>query len=196
MPLSSMPTEVGFFLLSRLLQCNIPQKQADNIVSSVHETGATCLSLLIRTKTIDFPILRNFSTVYFIHDILQMIYNYKKINVMNIGYLYHHLASIYLLNSSVNTSLVTKIFFWAELSNLPTYPLYHYLHQKGDHKDKIKKLQMLQKIVFTGIRVIVISKMIHRYLKEKGGQNIPKPLLAVLPIYFMGLAWTYKILRQ
>ena len=94
-----MPTEVGFFLLSRLLQCNIPQKQADNIVSSVHATGATCLSLLIRTKTIDFPILRNFSTGYFIHDILQMIYNYKKINVMNIGYLYHHLASIYLLNS-------------------------------------------------------------------------------------------------
>ena len=196
MPLYSMPTEVGFFLLSRLLQCNIPQKQADNIVSSVHAAGATSLSLLMRTKAIDFPILRNFSTGYFIHDILQMLYNNKKLNVMNLGYLYHHLASIYLLNSSVNSSFVSKIFFWAELSNLPTYPLYHYLHKKGDHKDKIKKLQMLQKIVFTAIRVIVISNMIHQYLKKKGRENIPKPLLAVLPIYFMGLGWTYKILRQ
>ena len=196
MSLSTMSTEMGFFLLSRLLQCKIPQKQADNIVSSVHAAGATSLSLLIRTKTIDFPILRNFSTGYFIHDILQMIYNNKKLNAMNIGYLYHHLASIYLLNSSVNSSLVSKIFFWAELSNLPTYPLYHYLHQKGDHKDKIKKLQMLQKIVFTAVRVIVMSIMIHRYLKERVRENIPPPLLAALPIYFMGLAWTYKILRQ
>ena len=91
---------------------------------------------------------------------------------------------------------LSKIFFWAELSNLPTYPIYHYLHKKGDHKNKIKQLQILQKIVFTAIRVIILSKLIHRYLREEGKKNIPKPLLAVLPIYFMGLGWTYKILRQ
>jgi len=195
MSVSTIKLEVGFFLLSKLLQGHIPTKQANNIVSFTHAAGATCLNLLLRTNVINFSVMRNFSTGYFIYDVIEMIRS-KKVTMMNIGYLYHHLASIYLLNSSVNPSLVNKIFFWAELSNLPTYPLYHYLHQKGDHKDKIKKLQMLQKIVFTGIRVIVISKMIHRYLKEKGGQNIPKPLLAVLPIYFMGLAWTYKILRQ
>lgn len=189
-------TEIGFFILSQLLQCKFPQKQANNIVSSIHATTATGLSLLIRTNTIDFHVLRNFSTGYFAHDIFQMIYNKKKMNAMNLGYFYHHMASIYLLNSSVNTGLISKIFFWAELSNLPTYPLYHYLHQKGDHKDKIKKLQMLQKIIFTAVRVIVMSTMIHRYLKEKGGKNIPSPLLAALPIYFMGLGWTYKILGQ
>ena len=194
MSVSLIPPEVGFFLLSKLLQEQFPQKQANNIVSGVHAVGAACLGLLMRAKAINFPFMRDFSTGYFMYDTLKIVY--KPPSLMNIGYAYHHLASIYLLNSSVNPTLLSKIFFWAELSNLPTYPLYHYLHQKGDHKDKIKKWRRLQKIVFTMVRMVIISNIIKRYLKEKGIKNIPKPLLAVLPIYFMGLGWTYKILRQ
>lgn len=190
-----VPYEYRFFILSKILQYKFPKKQANNIVSGTHAFGATCLSLLSKTNIVDISLLKNFSSGYFLYDTLQLI-NKDRQSLMDIGYIYHHLASIYLLNSTVDHALLRNIFFWAELSNLPTYPLYHYIHQKGNHENKIKKLHQLQKIVFTSIRLIVISRLIHQYFKKRGVESIPKPLLAVLPIYFMGLKWTYKILAQ
>ena len=187
---------MGFYVLSKLLQGHLPHKQANNIVSATHAVGASALCYSHLWKLSSFTLFKNFSTGYFLHDAVQLAYS-GKLSTMNLAFLYHHLSAIYLLNSSVNATFISNLFFWAEISNFPTYPLYHYLHKKeGGHEEKIKCLRYVQKIVYTCIRIILLTQMIHNYLNKKGDKRIPLPLLGVLPVYFMGLTWTYKILSQ
>jgi hypothetical protein len=188
---------IAFYFLYKLLEANIPKKQASNIISATHALGTTALSYLYLNNIGKgyFSILRYFSTAYFLHDSVQLAYT-NKWTMITIGYLYHHIASMFLLNGAVEPNIIGQIFFWAELSNLPTYPLYHYLHQTGNHKKKIRILRILQKIMYTCIRIPVLTQMISRFLQERGRSNIPGPLMAILPVYFMGLGWSYKILLQ
>ena len=161
---------IAFYLLYKLLEAHIPKKQASNIISATHALGSTTLSCLyLNNKEYGyFSILRYFSTAYFLHDSIQLAYT-NKWTMMTIGYLYHHISSIFLLNGVVEPNIIGQIFFWAELSNLPTYPLYHYLHKKGDHKKKIRILRTLQKIMYSCIRIPILTQMISRFLQERGG---------------------------
>ena len=188
--------QLGFYILYKCLKYKYPRKQASNMISATHAVGSTILSCLY-LKDYDngyFTFLKCFSTAYFLHDSIQMLYH-DKMSFTIFAYLYHHLSSTYLLHATQNPNIVGQIFFWGELSNWPTYPLYHLLHQKGNNKIKIKVLRTMQKCMYTCIRVPIITQIIRKIIKQKQN-NIPFPLLSIIPIYFMGLAWSYKILSQ
>ena len=194
--MTTVVTRFGsFWTLYHLLHYKLSKKQASNIVSGTHALGATFLSYYYLTNYPSyFFSLRKFSTAYFLHDSLQILLN-NKLSFANLGYLYHHLSSAYLLNSNTNKNIIGQIFFLGELSNLPTYPLYYYLHAKEEHKNKIKLLRILQRFFFIGIRIPVITYLIRQIIKKQDKQ-IPLALILVIPIYFMGLVWSYKIMRK
>ena len=137
--------------------------------------------------------LKSFSTAYFIYDILQII-AYRKIKLLQIAYIYHHLAGIYMLHQKSRIIPIATIMFWGELSNLPSYPLYYYLHTKPLHKNKIQFLRILQKVVYTGIGIPILSLMLIKYIKSN--QKNKKMIYPILPVYLMGIIWSCKIISQ
>ncbi|MDC0142032.1 hypothetical protein OAI84_00360 [bacterium] len=177
----------SFYVLNQCLNIKLKQKQSANIISGIHASCATFLSGIG-----DIQSLRGISTSYFIYDSLQMLYT-TKIGIMEIAYLYHHLSAIYLLSKDSRQFPIRQIFFWAELSNLPGYPLYYYLHS-NKLDPKVAFLKTMQKIMFVGIRIPIISQiLISFYTKNK--HNV-KNIYPFIPSYLMGLIWSAKILNK
>ena len=177
-----------FNLTNKFLKKKYSKKQSENIISGIH---AVC-SLFFSGPN-DIKRLRWFSSAYFVHDFLQLFFS-KKLNIMKIAYMYHHFSGIYLLTQDSREVPVRDMLFWGEISNLPSYPLYHYLHQNnGANRQKIIFLQILQKTLYTGIRIPLLSyKLINYLLKTK----TYKHLFTIIPVYLMGIIWGGKIVTQ
>ena len=179
---------MAFFKLSDvILKKKCSKKQAENIISGTH----AIVSLYFSGRN-DIKRLRWFSSAYFLHDFFKLFYS-KKLDLIKLAYMYHHLSGIYLLSCDSREVPVKDMLFWGELSNLPSYPLYYYMHKDRKQILKIRFYQMLQKILYCGIRIpLLTQKMILYLLKAKS----KKHMFAILPVYFMGLIWGIKILSQ
>jgi len=188
---------IGFKAVNTMIQFKLSAKQADNITSGIHAT-ATTLALFeyfYDPTHKKFNSIRSFSTAYFLYDIGQIL-SYAKFNIMQLSYLYHHLAAIYMLHAPLKHIIpVSEILFLGELSNLPTYPLYHYLHTKTPNKNKIAFLRLLQKFMYVGIRVPVMTQILIQFL-QKPYTPTKKLAYPIFPIWLMGMVWSFKIISQ
>ena len=183
-----LKTWAFFSLTNKFLRRKYSKKQSENIISGMH---AACSLFFSGPNNIKR--LRWFSSAYFVHDFLQIFFS-KKLNIMKLGYMYHHLSGIYLLTQDSREVPVRDMLFWGELSNLPSYPLYHYLHQNNNaDKQKIIFFQILQKTLYTGIRIPLLSHKLINYLMTT---KTYKHLFAILPVYLMGILWGGKIVTQ
>ena len=116
----------------------------------------------------------------------------EKLNKIRLGYLYHHLATCFILRYPPNLYYTDQMLFWGELSNIPSYFVYHYLHS-APTSQKLQRWKKVQKIVYGGIRVPILT-WLTMTLWYKAPSKFP--LLFVTPVYFMGLAWTIKLLKK
>ena len=184
----------SFDIIHQLLCTHYNEKMASNIISALHASGSVLLSnRYLKTKQ-NFNSLIFFSTGYFLFDILNMLRNKRLKSPLQWGYVYHHLTSIYLLHYGDYKRTLAQIFLYAELSNLTTYPLYHYLHKTGNHKKKIMILKLAQKIVYTGIRIPLLTCLFYNFMrKEERSKTFVYP---VFSLYLMGVIWSMKILSQ
>jgi len=188
---------IGFKALNKIIQLRLSSKLANNIVSGTHAviTTLSLFNYFYNPTNIKFNRIRSFSTAYFVYDIGQII-SYRKINIMQLSYFYHHLAAIYMLHAPLKHVLpVSEILFLGELSNLPSYPLYHYLHTKNSNKNKIAFLRLLQKFMYVGIRVPIMSQILVQFLR-KPYTPAKKIAYPIFPIWLMGMVWSFKIISQ
>ena len=184
----------GFWNINKFLRFFYDKKRASNLTSAFHATNAIILSSLY-LKYNEHRILNyltHFSTGYFIFDAIDILFN-QKLTPVQLGYIYHHISSLYLVQRQQYPHLVTSVFFWGELSNIPGYFLYHYLHSKGNHQKKIKLLRILQKWIYVKIRIFILTKIIYDFIQKNENYS---SLLPVFPVYFMGVGWSLKILSQ
>jgi len=169
------------------------RKLSRNAVSLTHASGAIALNAMhiLWPNTTLFNTCIVWSTGYFLYDI-HFILMYEKLNKIRLGYLYHHLATCFILRYPPNLYYTDQMLFWGELSNIPSYFVYHYLHSVP-LSQKLQWWQKVQKIVYGGIRVPVLT-----WLTMTIWHKAPSkfPLLFVTPVYFMGLAWTIKLLKK
>ena len=181
---------VAYFFMHNLynfFQKKYTRKQSNNIISGLH-----ALTALVLTNT-SINHLRWFSTAYFLFDLIETL-RFQKLNAVQLGYIYHHLASIYLLSCDTREIPLDQIFFWGELSNVFNYPLYHYIHEKnGNHEKKIAVFKKLQKMLYAGIRLPVCTKQIIHFARTT---TAPHHLYVLSPVYIMGVIWSLKILSQ
>jgi len=178
--------------LGYLLQFKFSKKLSSNYVSLTHASGAIILAALYKLykKEQIYRSLKLWSSGYFIADSLTMITS-GKMNIMTMAYLYHHFAATYILHQNPTIYMAPDWMLWGELSNIPTYFVYHYLHRKVPAHKQLLMWKQIQKIVYTGIRVGLVSKLAVKALRKPKNK---KPVLVILPIYLMGLIWTAKIL--
>ena len=181
-----------YHFANNLLQIKYKKKQAINIISASHAWGVILSNLFFRYRKKQLNFLKLFSTTYFIFDTMQLLRS-KKFNYTHYGYLFHHLSGIYLLTQDPKEIPLEQLFFLGELSNIGSYPLYHYLHKEGNHKEIIKTLRIFQKIIYTTIRIPVFTFLIHQYMNKP---SFKKNAFAIVPLYLMGLIWSIKLLDQ
>ena len=182
-----LKTWAFFNLSNQFLKKKFSKKQSENMISGIH-----ALSSLYFSGKNDIYNLRWFSTAYFLHDFIQMFFS-KKLNLMKLAYMYHHLSGIYILSCDSTEVPVREIMFWGELSNLPSYPLYYLLHRSNSNNNLIDFFRTLQKFLYTSIRIPILTHGFIRYLIYR---KTNKHLFALGPVYLMGLIWGTKILTH
>ena len=130
-----------------------------------------------------------FSSGYFLYDI---VFNIKYIkSPMNKIYIYHHLATIYYLHNEPITYRISEVIGVGELSNLSSYFVYYYL--KNNNNKNNKKIYILKKIQFYSyslIRLPIASYLLYDILNNV---NDIKPIVIMLPVYLMGIFWSYRL---
>ena len=187
---------------------NIEKKLARNWTALYHATGAIFLTSchIYLTSSYNnynlnnanikllYNIIKIFSTGYFINDITY-IFRFEKVTPIKFGYIYHHLATSYMLY--IGSSLYAdKLLFWGELSNIPTYFIYNYLKKEKITYIEEYKLQFwkyTQKILYTGIRIPILGYYTYNVFSD---YNNYTNKIILLPLYVMGVAWSIKIIKK
>jgi len=175
-----------YSILYKFFECFQTKKLAANTTSMLHAASAVIIKLF---GTSDLFFIN--TTGYFFYDIIYILIN-ENINLMNILYLYHHLACLYYM------TLDPKIFNWfnilplGEFGNLPNYVVYYYLKTDKNNK-KIKFWKILQKIVYTIVRIPIGGFLLSYELSDQ--YKIYK-LLPIGPLYLLGIIWSIAILYK
>jgi hypothetical protein len=169
------------------------RKLARNASALTHATGAVALNAvhILWPNAIFYNTCVAWSTGYFLYDVYFMLM-YEKISKLNLAYIYHHLSLSYLIRFPPALFYTDQLLFWGELSNIPSYFVYHYLHSKP-LSPKLVWWTTMQKIIYGGIRVPVLTWVTMRVCQKAPNKL---PVLIALPVYFMGLAWTMKLLKK
>ena len=167
-----------------------------NFISFSHASLAVMLnSLYLYTDDkIYLELSKYITTGYFLFD-SHYILNKPKLTLLDLGYIYHHIASINLININLPAIFLSKLFLTAELSNFPMYLVYHYNHIKEVSVKKSTILENYSKICLYFLRVPILTSLLIKYYPQLS--NKQKLLsLPSLPLYFLGLFWTGKLWLQ
>ena len=165
---------------------------ANNFTALSHAGGSSimALSYLLTKDTKLYYLLKKFSTGYFLYDTYHSA-KYLK-HPLSTMYIYHHLSTIYYLHQDPEVYKTGQIMFLAELSNIPSYFVYYYL-KTGKNTKKIKILKKLQFYVYSFIRLPLLSYYAYNVIRNADNKI---PVLTTLPVYFMGLMWSYKLWKN
>lgn len=192
--MSIILSSLGFLSLNKILKTYYKNnKIAINSTSFLHAISAVAISgnYLYNPTIFNYDILKSYSSGYFIYDALNILSKWK-FNLINVGYIYHHLASIYLLHQDRIIYKPALVVFLAEISNIPAYYVYHYLNT-GKNEIKLKFWKKIQKILYCIIRIPIMSKLVYDNFNQSDSKKVH---FVIFPVYLMGLIWAFKILKQ
>ena len=187
-----------YTMLNQFLQRVQNKKLAMNSTALIQATTSSFIWLYGTSRQ-----LRVNTSGYFLFDLLYLL-TQREINFLHSTYYYHHLASIYYMSLDPNKFNWFYIMGVGEISNIPNYIVYYYLKslpkahkkiqptvlEKKLHNDKLEFWKTVQKFWFSGIRVIVGSYLTYKELSQP---NHFKTLLPVIPLYFLGIAWSLNM---
>lgn len=169
-------------------------KLSMNFTSMTHAVG----SVIYNGLHMYFPAAKlykdsiSWSTGYFLYDIYYMA-RWQKMSILRAAYYYHHISAMYIIHYPPKIYLGDKILFWGELSNIPSYMVYYYMKTQPS-STKLKWWKFIQKCMYCGIRLPIMTYMLVDILKNRKPSTSLHPILSVVPVYFMGLIWSYKLL--
>ena len=174
---------IFYNIVNVILEFYNTKKLATNYTSLIHATTASILWVYG-----DLYIFRINTGGYFLFDMCYLIRN-RELNLLHGLYYYHHCACLYYMSLDPTKHNRFNIITVGELSNLPTYIVYYYLKTDPHHMN-LKKWKMVQKIWYGLLRLIVLSYMTYNEVTDPEKTLITLP---IMPVYFMGLLWTFAI---
>tara|TARA_R110001592_G_scaffold3422_4_gene19277 strand:- start:6478 stop:7098 length:621 start_codon:yes stop_codon:yes gene_type:complete len=190
--MDSCASLMGFNFVHNYLNLKMERNMANNFTALFHACGSSifALSYLMSGDKNTYYFLKKFSTGYFLYDTHHTAKYLKQ--PLSSMYIYHHLATTYYIHQNPEIYKTGQIMFLAELSNIPSYFVYYYLKNSKNLK-KIKLLKRLQFYIYAFIRLPILSYYSYNVLKNAENK---RPALIVLPVYFMGLIWSYNLWKN
>jgi len=166
------------------------QKMSNNFTALFHAivtSGLTFGYLFLSPNNESlYYVFKKFSTGYFLYDMIFCLKNLK--SPLKYVYLYHHMASMYYINSDTLYSVEGVLA--SELSNIPSYIVYYLLKTKNPN---VKLMKNIQFIIYSLIRLPLLGYYLYLSYKIKGNKM---PVYAMTPVYIMGLIWTKSLYKQ
>ena len=180
-------TNVRYSYLDNKITKNI----ARNIVCLSHSVISIFLSFnyMLRKNNFNYSCMENYSCGYFIFDFVYILL-YDKKSFVSCGYLYHHLVSMYILITG-RDYYVYKFLFWAELSNIPSYFVYHFIEIKSENNVKLRK--KIQSIVYISVRLPILGYLSFDVFNKVENKH---PFYICFSIYIMGIIWSFILLND
>ncbi len=189
---------IFFNVVHSRLNTIFDNKMSNNFTAMTHAVGSVLLAqrYLSNTQNLNnYYSLISYSSGYFLYDLIYII-KYWKGKTLEYAYLYHHLASLYLMHEDPHKYYGGHILFFGELSNIPSYLVYYYQKQKNKG-DLVKKLKWLQFILYSGIRIPIMTKILSEaYSSSQKEDGSILPFIIGAPVYLMGLIWTKKLFNK
>ena len=151
-----------------------------NIVSFSHAVSSCIL------YTVNRDLMMINSLAYFAWDTLYIL-EQKNMDWM---LFWHHIISNYLLLVQAPNYIKERILFTLELSNLPTYVVYHMLKLKKD----VRLVRMFQFIWSCYFRIYIMTSIIINNILHHHDPDFT--ILLVCLIYVIGINFNICILKQ
>lgn len=169
---------------------DVLRKLSRNWTCFIHAICSILFSLnfMLDKNDDNYSLMENVSCGYFLFDFIYII-RYDKITILSYAYLYHHIASIYILLTG-REYYVYKILFWAELSNIPSYIVYHHLKIKDN---SVLFWKNIQKMMYIIIRIPVLGYLTFDIIQKVDNKY---PIYFCLPVYLMGIIWSLILLND
>jgi len=191
-----------FLAMNNIFNNYFNKKNSRNLVAALHALFSVILNgiyLFTGNNTIGF-ISHCLSLGYFSFDLYYM-FLFEKINLLRILFIYHHLASIYMIFNHHLIYNSHQLLFFGELSNLPSYVVYHYMHNNTEDVCTyiiIKMFKKIQKIVYGIIRIPIMTYILVNMINTLDFTNpdVVKIVTIISPVYMMGLIWTFKLICE
>ena len=185
---------LSFTTLHSLLEKDLTRNMANNFTALAHAIGGSVLgfSYLWGRQDLLYYILKKHCTGYFLYDMVHIL-KYGKRNKLNAIFLYHHIASIYIIHQDPLIYRGGEIFFLAELSNIPSYFVYYLLKNKSVDGAKLKLMKKIQFILYIIIRWPIMGYIFGKSLMEVKNKN---PFYMIIPVYIMGLFWSHNLWKN
>lgn len=178
------------FYIFHFIQGNNPM--SNNFTSLSHAlTSVITTFIFILLELTDYSstdnmyeTIRSITTGYFMYDVSYIITS-KKIDVYQLFFIYHHLASVYFLSCNYILYNTIYLLFWAELSNIPMFLVYY--HRENNNRKSLMFWEQVYMCVYGLIRVPIIFIIMLKTLTRVDDFS---PVYVMLPIYGVGLYWT------
>ena len=159
---------------------------SSNYTASFHASSSIILWLLNKPY-----LFRCNSIGYFAYDMLDIFIN-KKMKLLDFIYIYHHLVSIYYISLNPIKYNWFNVIAMGEIGNIPNYFVYHYL-KTNPQSYNLKIWKGMQKIIYGTVRIPVASYLTFNEISQPGHLKMVWP---VVPLYLLGLVWSYVIIKQ
>tara|TARA_B100001094_G_C18045487_1_gene727190 strand:+ start:68 stop:628 length:561 start_codon:yes stop_codon:yes gene_type:complete len=177
---------VPYYFLNSILQLVTTKKLAMNYTALFQATSA-CFVWLFGTPS--FFIYNTGG--YFLFDLYYLL-RYREFNIPHTIYYYHHIASWYYMSLSPLEYNWFNVMGVGELSNIPSYIVYHYL-KTDPEGESAKKWKIVQKVWFGGFRLVVASVLTYHELKDPVRFQT---ILPVIPLYIFGIGWAIAMIKK
>jgi hypothetical protein len=191
-----------FFMMNKIFNNYLNRKNSRNMVASIHAICSVLFNgvYLLTGSNIIGSLSLSLSLGYFAFDTYYILY-FEKINFLRSMYLYHHFASMYMITNSHLIPNTHQLLFFGELSNLPSYVVYHYMHTESQDvctQIIVKMFKNIQKNIYGIIRIPVMTTILINMLRTLDFSNpeIFKIVTITSPVYFMGLIWSFKLVFE
>ena len=126
--------------------------------------------------------------IYYTYDAIRMINS--KLTKSRVVLICHHIFAMYVLNNGYQ--YVYILFYLAECSMLFHYPVYYLKKTNSNYTNLLSTFQYLQAVTYIPIRCFAF---LYVYYLSFFTHSLYINLIA-LPIYLMGLIWSYKLYKD
>jgi hypothetical protein len=199
--ISDIFTAMMYYNVNIYFNKKINEKHVINSVSTIHAASAFIFCFLYfnlnHNNILSSLIITNSCGYYLYDSIDQYIKLNKKFSIVNFGFLYHHLVSIYTFtNYNIETYQLLYLLYIAEIANIPTKIVYYLIKEEQIKNEKYiltNIMKIIQLIFYLYVRVYKVSIIYFNLLFSVEDRT---PLIINSPLYILGLFWTYSIYKS
>jgi len=194
--LPSLYAPFFYYKLNKILEIYQTKKLAMNSTALFHASSASLLSIGYLFQFINPKCIQINSAGYFIFDFIYLIKN-RKMDKLRFMYLYHHIATLSYISLDPNKYNWPYVILYAELSNIPSYFVYHSMKKDLEAGKVISRkteiLKNIQLTTYTIIRLFVLGYYGYLDLKK---ENKPIPVYLTSMLYMFGVIWWGSMVRD